>query len=43
MYGHKKKGSRMSGKKSRSVFSRHAQWIHPLNVHNASMRGGFRI
>lgn len=43
MYGYKKKGHRMSTRRSSHMFSRVAQWIHPFNVHSDSMRGGFRL
>lgn len=43
MYGHHKKGHRLSGRGSKRMFSRVAQWIHPMNVHQMPMRGGFRI
>lgn len=43
MYGHSKKGHRMGRKSSRKMFSRTAQHTHPMNIHNAPMRGGFRI
>jgi len=34
---------KMSRRGSRKLFSRTAQWVHPLNIHRAPMRGGFRI
>jgi len=34
---------KMSKHHSRRQFSRVAQYIHPLNVHNEPMRGGFRL
>jgi len=37
------KRCRMSRKASRKLFSRTAQYVHPKNVHNAPMRGGFRL
>lgn len=43
MYGMKKKGSKMSRRHSSRHFSRVAQSIHALNVHNEPMRGGFRL
>lgn len=43
MYGHRKKGHKMSRGKSRKMFSGTAQWIHPMNVHSEPMRGGFRL
>lgn len=43
MYGHRKKGHKMSRRKSQRVFSGTAQWIHPMNAHNEPMRGGFRL
>lgn len=35
--------SRISRGKSKRLFSRTAQYIHPKNIHRAPMRGGFRI
>ena len=43
MYGHRKKGKKLSRSKSQRMFSGVAQWQHPVNVHNAPMRGGFRL
>lgn len=43
MYGMRSKGRRMSKRHSRKQFSSVAQWIHPINVHQAPMRGGFRL
>lgn len=43
MYGHRKKGHRMSKARSRRMFAGVAQWIHPMNVHSEPMRGGFRL
>lgn len=43
MYGHIKKRFKMSRGKSRSSFSRIAQYIHPVNIHNSPARGGFRL
>jgi hypothetical protein len=37
------KRGRMSRRKSKKLFSRTAQYIHPKNVHRSPMRGGFRI
>lgn len=37
---HRKK---LGNKSSRKMFSRVAQYIHPMNVHSDSMRGGFRL
>jgi len=37
------KGYKLSKGHSRKLFSRTAQWVHPLNVHRQPMRGGFRI
>lgn len=34
---------KMSKRHSRKLFTKTAQWIHPLNIHNAPMRGGFRL
>lgn len=39
MFGRKKMGRF----KSRRLFSRTAQYVHPKNVHAVPMRGGFRI
>lgn len=38
-----KRRSRISKRKSKKLFSRTAQYIHPKNVHKMPMRGGFRI
>lgn len=38
-----KRRSKMSRKKSRRLFSKTAQYVHPKNVHNVPMRGGFRL
>ena len=35
--------SKMSRRRSKSLFSRTAQYIHPKNVHRFPMRGGFRL
>lgn len=43
MYGHRSKGHRMKSGRSKRMFSAVGQWIHPMNVHNAPMRGGFRL
>jgi len=43
MYGYTKGRKSMSPKKGARQFKRVAQYVHPLNVHNAPMRGGFRI
>lgn len=37
------KRRKLSSKHSRKMFSRVAQYIHPKNVHQAPMRGGFRL
>lgn len=37
------KRQKMSRSKSRKLFTRTAQWVHPRNIHNTPMRGGFRI
>lgn len=34
---------KMSRKGSRKHFKRHAQYIHPKNIHAQPMRGGFRL
>lgn len=34
---------RMSRRHSRRHFSKVAQYIHPKNVHDLPMRGGFRL
>jgi len=39
MFGRKS----MSKRKSKKLFSRTAQYVHPKNVHAVPMRGGFRI
>lgn len=38
-----KRRQKMSKSHSRKSFSRSAAYIHPKNVHNAPMRGGFRL
>lgn len=38
-----KKRSRMNRKKSKKLFSKTAQYVHPKNVHRAPMRGGIRL
>lgn len=43
MYGHMKKGHRMSFRASARHFSRVAQYVHSFNVHQEPMRGGFRL
>jgi hypothetical protein len=43
MYGHRSKGHKMSKRHSRKHFTHAAQWVHPVNVHSAPMRGGFRL
>lgn len=43
MYGHGHKRHKMSRRHSRHHFSHTAQYIHPMNVHSESMRGGFRL
>lgn len=43
MYGHYRRGHKMSKHHSRRHFSRVAQWVHPVNIHSAPMRGGFRL
>lgn len=35
--------SKMGKKASRRLFSKVAQYIHPVNVHRNPMRGGFRL
>lgn len=37
------KRHKMSRKKSKKLFTRTAQYVNPRNIHNAPMRGGFRI
>lgn len=37
------KRRKMSRGSSRKLFSKTAQYIHPKNVHNSPMRGGFRL
>lgn len=34
---------KMSRRSSKKLFSRTAQYIHPRNIHQAPMRGGFRL
>lgn len=38
-----KRRHKVSKKKSRKLFSRTAQYVHPKNVHAAPMRGGYRL
>jgi len=38
-----KKRYKVSRKKSRRLFSRTAQYVHPKNVHAVPMRGGYRL
>lgn len=37
------KRSKMSGSKSRSLFTNTAKQPHPKNIRNAVMRGGYRL
>lgn len=37
------KRKRMTRNKSRKLFSKTAQWIHPKNVSRHPMRGGYRL
>lgn len=37
------KRRKLSKSASRKMFTRTAQYIHPKNVHNTPMRGGFRL
>lgn len=37
------KRHRMSRRRSRKLFRKTAQFIHPRNAHSQPMRGGFRI
>lgn len=37
------KRKKLGRKASRKLFSRTAQYVHPKNVHNSPMRGGFRL
>lgn len=37
------KRQRLNRKKSKKLFSKTAQYVNPKNIHNAPMRGGFRI
>lgn len=37
------KRRKLSRNESRKMFSRVAQYVHPKNVHNSPMRGGFRL
>ena len=41
--GFMRRRHKLSRKGSRKLFSRTAQYIHPLNVHKEPMRGGFRL
>lgn len=38
-----RKGKKMKKRDSRKLFSKTAQYVHPKNVHQAPMRGGFRL
>lgn len=38
-----KRRRKMSRRRSRKLFTKTAQWVHPRNAHRAPMRGGFRI
>nr|QJB19601.1 MAG: hypothetical protein [Microvirus sp.] len=38
-----KKRSKMSRKKSKRLFTKTAQYVHPRNVHSQPMRGGIRL
>lgn len=38
-----KRRSKISSRRSKKLFSRTAQYVHPKNIHKAPMRGGFRI
>lgn len=37
------KRCRLNRKKSKKLFSKTAQYVNAKNIHNAPMRGGFRI
>lgn len=37
------KRRKLSKSSSRKMFTKVAQYVHPKNVHNVPMRGGFRL